>query len=120
MLLSGQSSERPNLIGNPIPSVQTVSQWLVASAFATPAAGTYGNLGINSFVGPDTLQFDTALSRLFVLREKKKIEFRGEAFNILNRANFLNPTATLSSGNFGKILTANDPRIMQLAIKLMF
>jgi hypothetical protein len=92
----------------------------VASAFASPAPGSYGNLGINSFVGPGGLQFDTALSRIFAIREKQKIELRGEAFNILNRANFMNPTATLSSGNFGKILTANDPRILQIALKLMF
>jgi hypothetical protein len=118
--LSGQSNERPNLVGNPVPSVQTVNQWLVASAFASPAPGSYGNLGINSFVGPGGLQFDTALSRIFAIREKQKIELRGEAFNILNRANFMNPTATLSSGNFGKILTANDPRILQIALKLMF
>jgi len=118
--LSGQSSERPNLIGNPIPAAQTVNQWLVPTAFSSPATGTYGNLGINSFVGPGGLQFDTALSRLFPIREKQKIEVRGEAFNILNRANFMNPTATLNSGNFGKILTANDPRILQLAVKLVF
>ena len=78
------------------------------------------DLGINSFVGPGSLQFDTALSRIFAIGERQKLEVRGEAFNILNRANFLNPTATLSSGNFGKILTANDPRIMQLAVKLIF
>lgn len=118
--LSGQSNERPNLVGNPIPAVQTVSHWLAASAFASPATGAYGNLGINSFVGPGSLEFDMALSRLFPLKEKRKIEVRGEAFNILNRANFMNPTATLSSSSFGRILTANDPRILQLALKLYF
>ena len=118
--LSGQSGERPNLSGNPIPAVQTISQWLVSSAFTSPATGTYGNLAINSFVGPGTLQFDMALSRIFPIKEKRKLELRGEAFNILNRANFANPTATLSSSSFGRILTAGDPRILQIALKFFF
>jgi hypothetical protein len=118
--LTGQSGERPNLSGNPMPAVQTISQWLAPSAFTSPATGTYGNLGINSFVGPGSLQFDMAVSRLFPIKEKRKVELRGEAFNILNKANFMNPTATLSSSSFGRILTANDPRILQFALKLYF
>jgi hypothetical protein len=60
------------------------------------------------------------LSRLFPIRERQHIEFRGEAFNILNRLNANNPTATLNSATFGKILSAADPRIMQLALKFIF
>jgi hypothetical protein len=63
---------------------------------------------------------DVALSRIFAIRERGKLEFRAEAFNVLNRLNANNPTAILSSASFGKILTAADPRIMQLAMKFMF
>ena len=57
---------------------------------------------------------------LELFRKVRKVELRGEAFNILNKANFMNPTATLSSSSFGRILTAGDPRILQLALKLFF
>ena len=60
------------------------------------------------------------LSRLFQVREHQKIELRGEAFNVLNRLNANNPTATTNSGVFGKITTAADPRILQVALKYVF
>jgi len=118
--LTGQSNQRPNLIGNAIPANQNVGQWLVGSAFQSPSAGTYGNLGINAFPGPGILQFDMGISRLFPIRERRKLELRGEAFNVLNRLNANNPTATLNSSTFGRILTAADPRILQVALKLVF
>ncbi len=118
--LTGQSNQRPNLIGNPIPASQSVNGWLSPAAFASPTAGTYGNLGINQFQGPGLLGVDVALSRIFAIRERGRLEFRAEAFNVLNRLNANNPTAILSSASFGKILTAADPRIMQLAMKFMF
>jgi hypothetical protein len=60
------------------------------------------------------------LSRLFPIRERQKLELRAEAFNLLNRLNPSNPTATLNSATFGKILAASDPRVVQLALKLVF
>ena len=52
--------------------------------------------------------------------ESRRFELRWEVFNTLNHANFLNPTASFSSPNFGRILSARDPRIMQLAAKFYF
>ena len=90
-----------------------------------PALGSYGNLGRNNLKGPGTFQFDTASSRTFQIGEKKTVQLRAEAFNILNHANFLPPvatggTATLNSGSFGQIQSALDPRIMQFALKYIF
>jgi hypothetical protein len=118
--LTGQSNQRPNVISNPVPTVQNVNDWLLAPAFSSPTAGTYGNLGINAFQGPGILEVDMGISRLFPVRERQHVEFRAEAFNILNRLNANNPTATLNSASFGKILSAADPRIMQLALKYVF
>ena len=53
-------------------------------------------------------------------REKQVLEFRVEAFNVLNHVNFLDPVATLTSSAFGQIQTANDPRILQFALKYVF
>jgi hypothetical protein len=118
--LTGQTNQRPNLIGSAIPAEQNVDHWLSSAAFQSSAAGAYGNLGINRFEGPGSLQFDMGLSRIFAVREQQKLELRAEAFNLLNRLNASNPTATLNSANFGRILAASDPRIVQLAMKFVF
>ena len=50
----------------------------------------------------------------------RAFQFRWEVFNVLNHASFNNPTSALNSSNFGRILSAGDPRIMQFAFKFDF
>jgi len=118
--LTGQPNQTPNLVGNPYPANQTVGGWLDRTAFQTPAIGAVGNLGLNNLKGPSYFQFDLALSRTFTIKEAKTIQLRAETFNILNHANFANPVSTLNSGAFGQIQKANDPRILQFALKYVF
>jgi hypothetical protein len=101
-----------------------------AKAFASPAPGTLGDLGINNLEGPGYFDVDVALSRRFRVREKQYFEIRAEAFNIQNRANFLNPgtvgisggsaNSALNSSTFGRIQSDVSPRIMQFAVKYVF
>jgi hypothetical protein len=62
----------------------------------------------------------------FVFTERWRLEFRAEFFNVFNRANFMDDTASLSNfqkvkaSAFGAIQQASDPRIGQLALKLYF
>ena len=119
--LTGLSNQTPDQIqANPYPDKQSVDTWINASAFASPTLGTYGSLGRNNLKGPGIFQFDAALSRTFALREGKTLQVRGEAFNVLNHANFNVPVSSLNSGAFGKVQAAGDPRIMQFALKLVF
>jgi hypothetical protein len=119
--LSGQPNQTPNLVGNPYPASQNVSNWINAAAFQSPAVGTTSNLGLNNIKGPGLFQFDMALSRTFSFKEgKQTFQLRAEFFNLPNHANFQTPVATLNSGAFGKIQRANDPRIMQFALKYVF
>jgi len=127
--LTGQPTETPNLIGNPYPSSQTVTNWVSGAAFGAPAAGTYGNLGLNNIKGPGTFQMDMAITRTFNVREKQTLQFRADAFNLPNHMNGATPVATTNSAAFGQIqadisgtsgLTAGDPRIIQLALKYVF
>jgi hypothetical protein len=60
------------------------------------------------------------LTRAFEVRENQTLEFRAEAFNIPNHVNPNNPVTVLSNQNFGRILTVDDPRIVQLALKYVF
>jgi hypothetical protein len=61
-----------------------------------------------------------ALSRVFQLGEAQRVEFRAEAFNVINGFRRGNPATALSSNTFGQITTALDPRIMQFALKYVF
>jgi hypothetical protein len=99
---------------------KSVSNYLSASAFETPALGTFGNAGAGSIAGPGTWQFDLALSRSFQVREKERVEFRAEAFNVTNSFHMNTLTTNLNSNTFGQVLSAREPRIMQFALKYVF
>jgi hypothetical protein len=120
--LNGIGGQRPNqLSSNVYCPNQNIGCWMqLAGAFGSPTAGTFGNLGVNTLVGPGYFTVDIALSKRFRVRERQNLEIRAEAFNIQNRANFLNPTAAMNSSNFGKILTDVSPRILQFAVKYTF
>jgi hypothetical protein len=119
--LSGTDDERPQqVLTNVFAPHRSISQWLNPAAFAQPALGTYGNMGPGTVNGPGFFGIDMNLTRRFQVRERQALEVRGEAFNILNHVNPLDPVTTLTSGAFGQIQTANDPRILQLALKYVF
>jgi hypothetical protein len=119
--LSGAAAERPNqILPNVFPATKGAALWLNPQAFAQPVLGTYGNLGISNILGPGMVELDMGLVRTFRIREAQSIQFRFEAFNLPNRVNLMNPTTALNSPTFGKILAANDPRILQAALKYAF
>jgi hypothetical protein len=118
------SNQRPNLVlpnaVYPNKSGRPGTQWLNPAAFAMPALGTLGNLGRVTLQMPLSWQFDTALSRVFNVRESQRVEVRFEAFNIMNSFRPGVISTTLTDANFGKIRTALDPRVMQFALKYLF
>ena len=125
-------SERPDLIPGVSlipPGGQTPNEWINLAAFAVPANGTFGNLGRNAFRGPDLWQIDAALSKRVSITESLGLQFRAEAFNIFNRAQYSNPLSDISSPlNFGQITTpvnqgatgSGTPRQIQLAVRVIF
>ncbi len=112
--------------------------WINRAAFALPAPGTYGNMGIGTLRGPGFWEWDQTVSRKFQIAEGQQIEFRAEAFNVTNSVHLGNPATDFSSGNFGRILCSapiasptgcnpgavispsGGPRIMQFALKYVF
>jgi len=87
-------------------------------------ATDFGNSGVGIVSGPGQNNFDLALAKrtsLVRLKEGVSLEFRAEAFNVFNHAQFTNPANNASLATFGQITaTSVNPRIMQLALKLMF
>lgn len=94
--------------------------YLNKAAFVEPARGTFGTLAKDSFRGPRYFDWDMGVDKNFPVTEHLRLQFRAEFFNAFNTVNFNNPTATVSSGNFGNITGAGGPRIGQLALKLFF
>jgi hypothetical protein len=120
--LTGVGQDRPDIIDphGAIPSDQTAALWINRNAFVRNAAGAYGNAGRDILRGPSSFNVDLALSRIFALHEAWRLEVRGEAFNVMNHVRLNNPNTSLASSNFGVITGAADPRIMQVAMKLIF
>jgi hypothetical protein len=118
--LSGDAKDRPNVVGSGSIYNYTTSAWFRQSAFAIQPTGTFGNAGRYSVVGPGVVSLDVALSREFKISERWKLHARADFFNIMNHANWNNPTMDITSGTFGQITTFSSPRIIQMAMKLFF
>jgi hypothetical protein len=104
---------------------KSMAQWFNPAAFRQPGRGEYGNTPVHSttggtFLAPGSIRIDMGLTRKFAIREGQTLEFRAEMFNMPNHVNPGIPNSTLSNSTFGKILDANDPRIMQMALKYVF
>jgi hypothetical protein len=90
---SSRNVRRPDVVAGVDPYLHTDNrlQWINPAAFSAPKAGAFGNSGRNSLSGPGLAQLDLTISKKFVLKEARNIEFRGEIYNVLNRANLANP-----------------------------
>lgn len=120
--LTGAAGQRANqILADPLCDHPNAACWINPAAYAIPANGTLGTAGRSNVPGPGFFEIDMALSRIFRVRERMNVELRGEAFNLTNsyRAGPVT-TARNNVAQFGQILTAQDPRIMQVALKVVF
>jgi hypothetical protein len=97
-----------------------IAQWFTTSAFTTPASNTFGNAGRNILIGPGTVNIDFSVHKDFLFSEHFRLQYRAEFFNFLNHTQLNNPDTTVTDSTFGQITTARDPRITQMALKLIF
>jgi hypothetical protein len=93
------------------------------SLFSTEALGQTGDAARRIFHGPGIENFDAQISKTVRLGEFKSLDIRVEAFNVFNHAQFYGPTSVdgeINDSNFGRIVSAAAPRLVQLALKFHF
>jgi outer membrane receptor protein involved in Fe transport len=119
---AGFGVQRPNMVADPTSPAEsrTATQWFNTAAFAIAPVFTIGNATRNPVTGPSYRDVDLALIRRVPVRGTTAFELRAEVFNLFNTVNLGAPNGVAGSAAFGTITTALDPRVAQLAVKLLF
>jgi trimeric autotransporter adhesin len=110
-VVSGQTVSLAN------PSIQ---EWFNTTALVTPPTGQYGNARRNSIIGPGTMVFDMAFTKIFPLKEARVIEFRAQATNMFNTPNYSSIDATVNSPTFGRVIAAGPMRQFTMTARFRF
>jgi outer membrane receptor protein involved in Fe transport len=124
--ISGFSSNRPNLVGDPNSGPRTAQDWFSKAAFQqvipdpNSPVQQFGNEGRNVVQGPGFANWDFSAVKNIRVTEGKELQFRGELFNFLNHTNLRLPNSDISSPTFGEIHSDMGPRVIQLALKFLF
>ena len=117
-----RGNERPNCVGNPVPSDQNIDRWLDINAFQRAPRGTWGNCPVGVARAPGYRNIDAVLSKRFNTGGGRYFEFRAEAFNLTNTPSFGPPARDINSPNtFGTITsTVSSARVVELVLKFFF
>ncbi len=123
----GQAGLRPNVVKptHPLGGAVTsrLNQYFDTTAYAVPAAFTYGNSSptAHNLRGPGVANYDFSLFKNFPIFERLQGQLRVESFNVFNRVQFSQPGTQAGTTSFGVITSqANTPRELQAAFKLIF
>jgi hypothetical protein len=109
-----------NLVGDHNP--RNRQPWFNTSLFSKETIGIYGDTMRRFFVGPGLDHTDLAVVRDFNIHESNVFQFRAEAFNFANHAEFSNPNSNIDTAStFGLVSAAvQNQRVLELAVKYHF
>ena len=113
-------NDRPNVIADPNVQNPSADAWFNTKAFELPPFGSFGSAGRNILEGPSFANINLALVKHASISDGGRLQFRVEAFNLLNRVNLGLPNAFLGSPIFGQIGSAGSARRLQIGIRLLF
>jgi hypothetical protein len=113
----GIGSGRAEATGLPI---QGNSGFFNLDAFTSPPAGVYGNAGRNTIPGPGLVSLNLAFGRSFTLAERRRLEFRLEANNVLNHVNYTSLYTVVNAVNYGLPSAAGSMRSLQAVVRFRF
>jgi len=115
---------RPNQVSNcnPHSANHGQYQWINQACFVAAPAGELGNAARVPVTGPDFVNSDFSVIKTFGLPREMGLNLRAEFFNLGNHPQYGSPIADINEGSlFGKVnSTVNNPRLVQLALKLSF
>jgi hypothetical protein len=126
---------RPDVIGDITAGGGSKERWFntapigsAGSAFARPAAGTFGNMERGSLIGPGMWNVDASLFKRFHFTDTTNVELRLEATNVFNHVTWGNPDTTIGvpgndNPNAGRITSVGpnwQPRNLQFAVRFQF
>ncbi len=128
----GANSSRATVIGDPnLPSGQrTLARWFNTEALLAPekmVPGLFGNAGRNTLIGPGFSEWDVATIKNFDFAERVRLQFRAQAFNVVNHPSFTTIDTTVrfdSAGKpaqtYGAITGVGPARTLEFGLKLIF
>jgi hypothetical protein len=114
------TSLRPDRTGSGALADRTLDRDFDSGAFRPPNQFTYGNSGRNILYARGRKNWDFIAMRNFRVRERMGVQFRAEFFNFTNTPAFGGPVSNIQVANVGRIMSAGEPRDIQLALKLSF
>jgi Carboxypeptidase regulatory-like domain len=118
--------DEPDYTGGPLdlnPNPRNGQPYFNTAVFPQNPLGTPGNAKRRFFYGPGMDNYDMAVLKKLRLTESKSLQFRVEAFNIFNHAQFFGAQAVdgnIASTTFGQVVSAAQPRLVQLGVKFNF
>lgn len=121
----GTNNQRPNAIDGSLiftPNQATAISYATGFNALTlhPATNTFGTFGRNTQRTDKVADWNLSLQKDFRIDEKRKIQLRGEMFNVFNQTNFQAIDNIMTSATFGRYTSAFDPRRMQIALRFEF
>jgi hypothetical protein len=119
---TGASQQRPDVLFDPelARGARTASRWFKTEAFVNPPVPRFGNAGRGLITNPGVSNFDLSVLKNTRIQESLQLQFRAEFFNAWNHTQLGTPSFQLGDSDFGSIGSARSPRIIQLALKLVF
>lgn len=126
----GGDAPRVIMTGNPIlgRGERSFSKWFNTAAFAAPGVGNFGNAPRDVFRGPGINNSDFTLFKNFPIREKARLQFRAEMYNVFNHTQWsgvdnnarFDAAGNQVNGQFGQVTSARLERQLQFALRLEF
>ena len=110
---------RPNQVAK-YQKIGSLTEWFNTADYVPAPYGFFGNAGNGQIRGPAYTSANASLDKTFPIHERLKIQFRAEAFNILNHPNFSSVDTGYGDGSYGQVTSARDPRILEFAAKFTF
>jgi len=101
---------------------QSMARWFDTTAFVSTAPYSFGSGSRTepNLRAPGLISFDSVMSRWQPIRERMRLQFRAELYNILNHPNLGAPSTSITSSTYGQITSKSGNRTVTMALRLEF